>query len=509
MKRRVARIAPLVLVLSALPACDSREKELERQMDLAKGEKKEVEIVAAEVPPHPTRDKLLPVLEKIYPLQKVPPVLESEEVYDDINNYEVQAGVAAVVKLRQGLSEDQKIRAIVMGTAEADAWAFRSDARRDYADLIHRVKRGYGDDQKELILKQYANLRLLQFFNGPDAQAAIDALPGDVKGPVQAMQQHYVGGKQKVWDDWMAVKMYARRVVAGDEPFRGVLRTIKKELGKEEPPPLTWEQSMDGPFLAWAKEIKDNEELFTKLTDLRELKDREEYLNETHSLWVVEGSAKLPAKAKGVKIDPELGFGVHREDLGGGYNELTFVFSRKLGGNALKKAFLRSIVYGQLLTDFGMLATAGSDFAQRDENNVIDSKTSVVPDKYDPLYAKCGSGAALDTFITHYKGKYPFLADLPAQGDSDAILNGAHKCVIEGAKGEIHVPRKDDDKDVEGPAPGSRLALYQMLARFENIDVNMAKMASEQKTEEDEVIEDAEAVLKRIKEKENEGKGTK
>jgi hypothetical protein len=48
-----------------------------------------------------------------------------------------------------------------------------------------------------------------------------------------------------------------------------------------------------------------------------------------------------------------------------------------------------------------------------------------------------------------------------------------------------------------------------MLARFENIDVNMAKMASEAKTEEDEVIEDAEAVLKRLKAKENEGKGTK
>jgi hypothetical protein len=509
MRRALPRIAPLFLVLAAFPGCDSREKEMARQMDLEKGDKKAVEVKAEEVPPYPTRDKLMPVLEKIYPLQKVPPVLESEEVTDDVNNYEVQAGVAAVVKLRVGLSEQQKVTAIVMGTAEADAWAFRSDARRDYADLIHRVKRGYGDDQKEAILKQYANLRLLQFFNSPDAQAAIDALPGDVKGGVQAMQTHYVNDKQKVWEDWMAVKMYARRVVAGDEPFRGVLRTIKKELGKEEPPPLTWEESMDGPFLAWAKDVKDNEELFIKLTDLRELKDREEYLNETHSFWVVEGSAKVPEKAKKTKVDPQLGFGVHREDLGGGYNELTFVFSRGLSGTGLKNAFLRSIVYGQLLTDFGMLATAGSDFAKRTEDNVIDSTTAVVPDKYDPLYARCGSAAALDTFITHYKGKYPFLADLPAAGDSDAILNAAHKCVIEGAAGEIHVPAKGDMKDVEGPAPGSRLALYQMLARFENIDVNMARMASEAKTEEDEVIEDAEAVLKRIKAKENEGKGTK
>jgi hypothetical protein len=509
MRRSLSRSVPFLLVLAGLAGCDSREKELSRQMDLEKGEKKKVDLSAAEIPAYPMRDKLMPVLEKIYPLQKVPPVLESEEVTDDVHNYEVQAGVDAVVKLRVGLTDEQKIKAIIMGTAEADAWAFRSDSRRDYADLVNRVKRGYGDDQKEAILKQYANLRLLQFFNNAEAQAAIDALPGEVKGTVQAVQQHYVNDKQKVWEDWMAVKMYARRVVAGDEPFRGVLRTIKKELGKEEPPPLTWEQSMDGPFLAWAKEIRDNEELFIKLTDLRDLKDREEYLNETHSMWVVEGSAKVPEKAKKTKVDPQLGFGVHREDLGGGYNELTFVFSRNLGGTALKKAFLRSIVYGQLLTDFGMLATAGSDFAQRDENNVIDSKTSVVPDKYDPLYARCGSAAALDTFITHYKSKYPFLSDLPAQGDQDSILNAAHKCVIDGAAGDIHVPAKGDMKDTEGPAPGSRLALYQMLARFENIDVNMAKMASEAKTEEDEVIEDAEAVLKRLKAKENEGKGTK
>lgn len=513
-RKRPARTATVLVLLpllgNAVAGCDdSREKELARQMDLQKGEPKTNELVAAEVPPHPTREKLMPVLQKIYTLQNVPPVTETEAASDGTYNYEIQAGVASVVKLAGGLTEEQKIRAIVTGTAEADAWAFRSDARRDYADLIHRVFRGYGEDQKDQILRMYGQLKLLQFFNSPEAAAAIEALPADVKAPVEAMRKHFVDDKAAIWEDWMKVRLYARRVVAGDQPFRSVLRQIKQELGQEEPPALTWEQSMDTPFLGWAKEIRANEELIIKLTDLRELKDREEYLNETHSIWAVEGSAKVPAKAKGVKIDPDLGFGVHREDLGGGYNELTFVFSKKLSGVALKKAFLRSIVYAQLLTDFAMLSTAGSDFAVRDADNVIDSKTAVVPDKYDPLYARCGSGAALDTFITHYKSKFPFLADLPANGNEEAVLKAAHECVINGARGDIHVPAKDDDKDVEGPAPGSRLGLYQMLARFESVDVNLEKMGSEKKTEEDAVIEDAEAVLKRIKAKENEGKGVK
>src|SRR5690242_17273377 len=210
--KRPARLALVAFALSLAPACDSREKSMERTIDLEKREVKKDEIVAAEVPPHPTRDKLMPVLEKVYPLNKVPPVTETELEADGTYNYEVQAGVAAVIKLAGGLSEQDKVKAIVTGAAEADAWSFRSDARRDYADLIHRVMRGYGNDQKEQILRMYGQLRLLQFFNSPDAQAAIDKLPDDVKPTVVAMQQHFVTDKEKVWQDWMNVRMYARRV---------------------------------------------------------------------------------------------------------------------------------------------------------------------------------------------------------------------------------------------------------------------------------------------------------
>lgn len=450
-------------------------------------------------PSHPIREELEPVLSKIYALNQVPRIVEADIDIEGEDKYQLDAGVAPVVRFPAGLSQEQRVRAVVKAVAEADAWAFRKNARRDYADLIHRVKRGYGDDQKEAILKAYADLRLLQFFNSEEAGPAIDALPADVKGIVSKMRSEYVERKEAIWNDWMAVKMYARRVVAGDEPFRGVLRQIKKELGKEEPPPRTWEDSTDGPLKAWAQQVRNNEDLLTRLTNMKELREREEYLNDTHTIWAIEGSPLIPADAKNLRPDKGMGFAVKREDLGGGYNDLTFVFSKKLKGGALKKAYLRSIIYAHLLHDFQMLATAGSDFAKRDSDNVIDATTAVVPDKYDPLYAKCGSGAAVETLIAHFKGKYPLLSDLSGIKNPEKALDIAHKCVIEGARGDIHVPSRDDDKDVEGPAPGSRLAFYQMLARYESIDVDLAAMGTDKRTAEDDVIDEAEAALKRLK----------
>jgi hypothetical protein len=490
--------------------CNSRGEEMARQVDAFKKEPKEKSELPKELPPYPLRDELMPVLSKLYPLNKPPGVTDAEIALEGPYQYELEAGVLAVIRLPAGASQEQKIRAIVQGTAEADAWSYRKNARREYADLVARVKNGYGKEQRDKILKAYAELRMLQYFNGDTAKADVDALPAGVKAPVEAMMQYYVENKQKVWDDWMAVKMYARRVVAGDEPFRSVLREIKKELGKEEPPPITWEDAMaSAQFKGWAAEIRKDEKLIGILLNQREMREREAYLTDTHSLWVMEGSPEIPAKAKKVRVDPSLGFGIHREDLGGGYNDLTFVFSKKLDGAALRKAYLRSIIYGHMLSDFGMLATAGSDFAVRDADNVIDSTTAVVPDKYDPLYARCGSAAAIDTFINHFDKEFAILQGLSSVKNPEAILNTAHECVIEGARGDIHIPAKDDKMDVEGPAPGSRLALYQMLARFENMSADVAAMGQDKRTAEDDVIDEGEAILKKIKDKENEGKGIK
>jgi len=495
----IGTVVGLTLALGAASGCDSREDAMRRQVQDASRPVEKV-VLPEQGPSHALREQLDPVLSKIYKLNQVPRIVEADIDLESPDNYQLDPGVAAVIRFPAGLSQDQQVRAVVKGVAEADAWAFRKDARRDYADLIHRVKRGYGDDQKDAILKAYADLRLLQFFNSEEAQAAIEALPADLKGTVSAMQAEYVRDKQAVWDRWMDVKMYARRVVAGDEPFRGVLRQIKKELGKEEPPPRTWEESMDPQFKAWGQQVRNNEDLLTRLTNMKELREREEYLGDTHTIWAIEGSAMIPEKAQHLRPDKSTGFAVLREDLGGGYNDLTFVFSKSLSGPKLKKAFLQSIIYSHLLHDFGMLATAGSDFAKRDEANVIDSRTAVVPDKYDPLYAKCGSAAAVETLIAHFKGTFPVVADLSGIKNPEKALEIAHKCVIEGARGDIHIPPKNDETDVEGPAPGSRLAFYQMLARYENVNVDLAAMSGDKRTEEDDAIDEAEAALKRLKE---------
>jgi hypothetical protein len=492
-----------------LVACgEGRTDRLTREFQYEKKEKKEKVELPPELPPHPTREQLRPLLEKIYSQDRLPDVTDAGIDDEDGYGYELTPGVISVVRLQTGLPRDKQIRAIIMATAEADGWCYRPDARREYADLIHRVFRGYGKDQRDLVLKAYADLKLMTFFNGPDAEAAVNALAGDVKPVAEAMRQEYINGKDKVWERWMSVKMYARRVVSGEQPFRDVLRDIKRELGHEEVKPRTWAESMDAPFKEWSETIVANEELISKLTNLRQLRQREEFLNDTHSLWVMNGSEMVPAKAKKLRPDEELGFAALREDLGGGYNDMTFVFSTKLKEPELRYAFLRSIIYGSLLSDFQMLSTAGSDYAERDLENRIDPQTSVVPDKFDPLYAKCGSGAAIDTFIHHYGEKHPILQGLKPKTKGEDTLNTAHDCVIEGARGEVYIPAEDDDMDVEGPAPGSRLALYQMLARFESIDVNLRAMA-DQRTEEDDVIEEYEAVLKRIKKEEEAGKGIK
>ena len=512
MERRAPRLLlPVLSILVLESACgESREERLKRELGYEAKEKQEAKTEIPDIPPHPDREKLRPLLEALYSQPKIPDVTESAEVSDNPYHYELEPGVMSIVKLPSGLSQEQKIRAIVMATAEADAWAYRPNIRRPYADQIHKIKRGFGDDQAQLIQKAYADLELLAFFNDPKADEAIAKLPADVKPIVEKMKAEYQKGKEDVWNRWMKIKMYARRVVSRDEPFRPLLRSLQKQMGLEEPPPRTWMESMDAPFEGWAKQIADNEKLFEMLTNLREPKDREAFMTDTHSVWAVEGSPLVPDKAKNVEIDPQLGFGVLREDLGGGYSDLTFVFSKKLKGDKLRYAFLRSIIYGSLLRDFQMFATAANDFAERDADGKIDPNTAMVPDKYDPLYAKCGSKAAIDTLLLHYGKDFPVLAGLrPSTKKAEKILDIAHECVIEGARPDIYIPDPNDDKDVTGPAPGTRLALYQMLARFEKLDVDMAAMASDEKTEEDQIIEDAEAVLKRIKAQQEAGKGIK
>ena len=130
----------------------------------------------------------------------------------------------------------------------------------------------------------------------------------------------------------------------------------------------------------------------------------------------------------------------------------------------------------------------------------VDPNTSIVPDKYDPLYARCGATAALDTMLVGYGSTFKLLGGVAAKvKDSDKALGIAHKCIIEGARGDIRIPAKDDEFDTEGPAPASRLALYQMLARFEKFDVDTAALSGDKRTVEDDAIEEQEKLLKQLK----------
>ena len=254
--------------------------------------------------------------------------------------------------------------------------------------------------------------------------------------------------------------------MAGDEPFKSLLRDIRSSLGMKEPEPIVWEKSHDPALEALAKQVNSDDNLFAMATNLRELKDQELFRGDTHAMWLMEGSDRIPEKAGKVKMDPDLGFGIYQEDLGGGFKEMIFVFSKKLSGAKLKYAYLRSHVYRHIFSDFQLLATAGGDF-----------KEGIVPDKYDQVYAFCGSAAAVDSMIKDFGSKYPILQGLkPSQSNPDKILTTAHDCVIERASPDIKIADPDDEMDVEGSAPGSRLGLFQMLARFESTEVDLEEM---------------------------------
>lgn len=504
--RLTLRVLPLALAVAAggLSACgDSRQEKLEREMAYANAGKKTDDAGAPipDIPADPVREALRPLLTEIYTNKEhIPDVLEADIDVKDGLSYSLTPGVMAVIRVKKGLSKEDKIKAIVLGTAEADSWTFRKNARSDYGGIIEKIKYSYGDETKDKILRAYADLKLIAFFNSPEAAKAIGELPGEVKGAVEAMKADYSEGRDAHWKKWMEVKMYARRKVGGDEPFRSVLRQISRDLGQEELPPRSFAESVDPQFKTWAADIQSDEKLLILLTNMKELKDRVEFLGETHTIWAVQGSELIPEKARGVAIDKESGYGFFREDLGGGYNDLTFVFSPKLSGDSLKRAFIHSMLFRQLLTDYQMLATAGGDFAKKGEGGGVDPNTSIVPDKYDPLYARCGATAALDTMLVGYGGTFKLLAGMSSKmKDSDKALTVAHKCVTTGAKADIRIPDKDDEFDTEGPAPASRLAIYQMLARFEKFDVDTAAMAGDKRMAEDDVIDEQEKLLKQLK----------
>ncbi|NVB37477.1 hypothetical protein G6O69_06510 [Pseudenhygromyxa sp. WMMC2535] len=483
----------LALAVLTLSACESREERMRRQMEFDSTAPQdgnpadEVE----KIPADPTRDALEAVLSPIYAADGLPDVKVGDVDAEDRNYAIENPGALAIVVVKDGLSEGDKAKAIIRGVAEADAFAVRNDSELYFSEQLNKIKNSFGVEQRDMIPQVYADLRLLDFFASDAADAAIAKLGGELKTAAEEMKADYIGRKDEIWSTWMGVKLYARRIVAYDQPFKSVLRSLRKQFDMKEPESITWTTAHDPVFAAWAKEIDEDDELFKMLTNLAELRDQEEFRGNTHARWAIQGSDAIPEEAKGVELDAELGFGVYREDLGGGYQEMIMVFSPKLKGNALKEAYLRSLIYRQVFSDFATLSAAGGDF-----------EDGQVPDKHDADYAFCASRMALDGMITDFGDDKAILSGLAAEvPNEDKLISEAVDCVL------LRIPeginRGTPGDDARPPAPATRNALFQMLARFTKVDVDLDNMKKDvEKTAE---VEDAEAFLKAYNEDKKKG----
>jgi hypothetical protein len=487
-----------IALLLALGACESREDRMREKLayDTATPDRDgNPADEIPQIPADPTRDALAPLLKEVYAGDRLPDVRENKgDEPVGPNNYAISnPGVLAIVELAPGLSEGDKAKAIIRAVAEADAFAVRTNAELYFPEQLTKIKNSFGAEERDRVRKIYGELRLLDFFASDKADGAIAKLEGPVKTAATELKDEYLAKKDDIWKDWMAIKMFARRDVAYDQPFKPVLRSLRKVYGMAEPEPITWESAHDEQFAAWAKAINDDDELFKMLTNLAELKDQEEFRGDTHSRWTMEGSPNIPEAAKGVKPDKELGFGIHREDLGGGYQEMTFVFSKKLAGNDLKEAYLRSLIYRQVFTDFATLSAAGGDF-----------ETGEVPDEHDPDYAYCASQMAYDGMVKDFGEEKPLLQGLtPSEPNEERLITRAHECIL--ARIPTGINRGVPDDVARPPAPATRNALFQMLARFTKVDVNLDNMKKD--IEKSAEVEDAEAFLKGYDKKRKEEMG--
>ena len=481
--QRISSIALAVATMTAV-ACtgESRADRMRRQMAYnSAGPTEEVEEERPSIPAHPTRDALAPVLTKLYLADSLPDVQEAE--LSGEGDYEItNPGVLAIVNIAPGTSKAEQAKAIIKGVAAADAFAVRNRGELYFSQQLFKIKTSFGEDQRDLIQAVYAELRLLDFFASEAAAAAIAELDAELQPAVKELQAEYIGNKDEIWAKWMSVKMYARRVVAYDQPFKPVLRGLRKSFKMTEPEPITWTDAHDPVFADWAKTINGDEQLFKMLTNLAKLREQEEFRGDTHARWAIEGSKLIPEVARKVEIDDELGFGVHRQDLGGGYQEMTFVFAKNLRGAKLKEAYLRSLIYRQVFSDFATLSAAGGDF-----------EGGQVPDEHDPDYAYCASRMALDGMINDFADKKPLLSGLQAtETNEDRLVTIAVDCILERIPKGIN--RGVEGDDARPPAMYTRTAMFQMLARFTEVTVDLDNMKKDiQKSQE---VLDAEALLK-------------
>lgn len=262
-------------------------------------------------------------------------------------------------------------------------------------------------------------------------------------------------------------------------------------------------------FVVWVGQICKDDKLMEMVIYFVDFCDCEVYFSDIYLIWVVEGLLDIFKKVKKICFDKDMGFGVLCEDLGGGYNDLIFVFLKKLLGVDLCKVFVCLLLYGYMFVDFQLLVTVGLDFVKWIFDNIIDFMIVIVFDKYDLFYVCCGLGVVIDIFINYYGDDFEIFVGLFLQFNLEKIFEIVYQCVIEGVCGDIYVFVKDDDKDVEGFVFGSWFVFYQMFVCFENMDVDFVVMGQDKCIVEDDVIDEGEVIFQWIKVKENVGKGIK
>ncbi len=102
---------------------------------------------------------------------------------------------------------------------------------------------------------------------------------------------------------------------------------------------------------------------------------------------------------------------------------------------------------------------------------------------------------AYDGMVKDFGGEKPLLEGLtPSMPDEEKLVSRAVECVLTRIPVSAGLNRGTPDDEARPPAPATRNALFQMLARFTKVDVNLDNMKKDiEKTPE---VEDAEAFLK-------------
>jgi hypothetical protein len=451
------RVLPLALVVCAGLACgESRQEKLAREASYANaGKKDDVSAPTPEIPADPTREALRPLLTEIYGnKERLPDVVAADLSNEDGLPYQVTAGVLSVVRVKKGLSNEDKVKAIILGTAEADSWTFRKNARRDYADLIQKIKYSYGDDTKEKLLRIYADLKLVAFFNSPEsAKADVDGPAGRAsRPPSRRCGPSTSSSKRQVLAEWMARQALRashgrrRRAVP-----RGAAPASRSELGQGGAARASASGGRHRPrqFKEWVAEIASRRE--AHLIVLTSMKDaqgpRGEFLGETHTIWAIQGSNRDPGEGQERSSDRQ-GQRLRRASARTSAAATTTSRSCSARSSAARRAQAGlpalDACYSQLLTDYQMLVDRGRRLRgqarcrRRDRPHHRDRPRQVRP-ALRPLRRDRGPRHHAHRLLQ--QGLQAARRAWPRTCNPDAALGIAHKCIIEGARGDVRTSR--------------------------------------------------------------------